>query len=90
MLFLYQKQNTNKIEERLLKKYISYLDWLVLLNLKDPKQEKIKFFVHKIEKNKNEQTEEKQEETIEDKKIDIKELENISEVLKVRAIKGVK
>lgn len=40
MLFLYQKQNTNKIEERLLKKYISYLDWLVLLNLKDPKQEK--------------------------------------------------
>ncbi len=81
MLFLYQKQNTNKIEERLLKKYISYLDWLVLLNLKDPKQEKIKFFVHNIDKNKNEQTEEKQEKTIEDKKIDIKELENIKREL---------
>ena len=81
MIFLYQKQNTNKIEERLLKKYISYLDWLVLLNLKDPKQEKIKFFVHKIEKNKNEKIDEKQEETIEDKKIDIKELENIKEEL---------
>ena len=81
MLLLYQKQNTDKIEERLLKKYISYLDWIVLLNLKDPKQEKIRFFVHKIEKNKNEQTEEKQEETIEDKKIDIKELENIKEEL---------
>ena len=81
MLFLYQKQNTDKIEERLLKKYISYLDWLILLNLKDPKQEKIKFFVHKIEKNKNEKIDEKQEETIEDKKIDIKELENIKEEL---------
>ena len=81
MIFLYQKQNTNKVEERLLKKYISYLDWLVLLNLKDPKQEKIKFFVHKIDKNKNVQTEEKQEETIENKKIDIKELENIKKEL---------
>lgn len=81
LLFLYQKQNTNKIEERLLKKYVSYLDWLVLLNLKAPQQEKIKFFVHKVEKSKSEQSEENHEEVAEDKKIDIKELDNIKKVL---------
>ena len=81
LLFLYQKQNTNKIEERLLKKYVSYLDWLVLLNLKAPQQEKIKFFVHKVEKSKSEQSEENHEEVAENKKIDIKELDNIKKVL---------
>ena len=81
MLFLYQKKNTNKIEERLLKKYISYLDWLVLLNLKDSKQEKIKFFVHKIEKNKNEQIETKKEKVTEKQNIDVKELEKIKKEL---------
>ena len=81
MIFLYQKQNTNKIEERLLKKYISYLDWLVLLNLKDSKQEKIKFFVHKIEKNKNEQIETKKEKVTEKQNIDVKELEKIKKEL---------
>lgn len=81
LLFLYQKQNTNKIEERLLKKYVSYLDWLVLLNLKAPQQEKIKFFVHKVEKSKGEQSEENHEEVAENKKIDIKELDNIKKVL---------
>lgn len=81
MLFLYQKKNTNKIEERLLKKYISYLDWLVLLNLKDSKQEKIKFFVHKIEKNKNEQIETKKEKVTEKQKIDARELEKIKKEL---------
>lgn len=81
LLFLYQKQDTNKIEERLLKKYVSYLDWLVLLNLKAPQQEKIKFFVHKVEKSKSEQSEENHEEVAENKKIDIKELDNIKKVL---------
>ena len=81
MLFLYQKKNTNKIEERILKKYISYLDWLVLLNLKDSKQEKIKFFVHKIEKNKNEQIETKKEKVTEKQNIDVKELEKIKKEL---------
>lgn len=81
LLFLYQKQDTNKIEERLLKKYVSYLDWLVLLNLKAPQQEKIKFFVHKVEKSKGEQSEENHEEVAENKKIDIKELDNIKKVL---------
>ena len=81
LLFLYQKQNTNKIEERLLKKYVSYLDWLVLLNLKAPQQQKIKFFVHKVEKSKSEQSEENHEEVAENKKIDIKELDNIKKVL---------
>lgn len=81
LLFLYQKQDTNKIEERLLKKYVSYLDWLVLLNLKAPQQEKIKFFVHKVEKSKSEQSEENNEEVAENKKIDIKELDNIKKAL---------
>lgn len=79
MLFLYQKQN--KIEERLLKKYTSYLDWLILLNLKDKSQNKIKFFVHKIEKDNDEQIIEEQEEIIENGKIDIKELEKIKKEL---------
>ena len=47
----------------------------VLLNLKAPQQEKIKFFVHKVEKSKSEQSEENHEEVAENKKIDIKELD---------------
>ena len=59
MLSLYSN-NKGKIEERLLKKYTSYLDWFLLLLLKEQKQEKIDLFVHTLEENSKEKVEEKQ------------------------------
>jgi len=51
MISLYNNSGKEKIEERLLKKYTSYLDWLTLLILKNPKQEKINLYVHNLKEN---------------------------------------
>ena len=40
-----------KLQERLIKKYASYLDWLTLLILNFPNQNKISLKVHKLEEN---------------------------------------
>lgn len=83
MLSIYKQEGINKIEDRLLKKYSSYLDWIILLSLKNSDQDKIKIQVHKITDNEDiielENKEEKQEKikTI----IDEKELEKIIQKL---------
>ena len=77
MLSLYNSKETNKIEERLLKKYTSYLDWITLLLLKDNKQKNIDLFVHKLEENNKQEVEENVEnkEEIKVDKEKIKEIE---------------
>ena len=50
-LNLYSSSNseaTCKLQERLIKKYASYLDWITLLILNEPKQNKISIKVHKL------------------------------------------
>ena len=61
MLSLYNAKNDEKIEERLLKKYTSYLDWITLLMLKDKEQSKINLYVHKLEENTKQEVEYVQE-----------------------------
>ena len=82
MISLYKQDEKNKIEDRLLKKYISYLDWFILLSTKDTKQSKMKIYVHKLneikEKDSSEQTE-LIEETA--KTINKEELDNITRQL---------
>lgn len=48
MLSIYKREGQNKIDDRLLKKYISYLDWFILLSLNNKNQDKIKIQVHKV------------------------------------------
>ena len=61
MLSLYDVNENSKIEERLLKKYTSYLDWIMLLMIKYPKQEYIKLKVHKLDENNKQEVEENEE-----------------------------
>ena len=50
MLELYSTDNIKgKLQDRLIKKYATYLDWILLLILKDNKQENINLEVHKLE-----------------------------------------
>ena len=55
MLALYSSSRTEttskKLQERLIKKYASYLDWITLLVLNEPKQNKISLKVHKLAEN---------------------------------------
>ena len=84
ILALYSKNNienteTEKLQERLIKKYASYLDWIVLLMLKEPKQNKIILKVHKIEENTQ-----PEEQIVENKleKVELKQ-EEIQKVAKI-------
>ena len=58
MLSLYEQKGQEKLQERLVKKYHSYLDWITLLLQQEEKQNNIKVEVHKR------QEREKQEEVI--------------------------
>jgi len=80
MLSLYYAKENNKIEERLLKKYTSYLDWLILLLLKNNNQKYIDLFVHKLEENNKQQVEENVEDKVEIK-VNQEEIEKIKREL---------
>ena len=55
MLALYSSNRmesaSGKLQERLIKKYASYLDWITLLVLNEPEQNKISIKVHKLAEN---------------------------------------
>ena len=55
MLALYTSSRTEitskKLQGRIIKKYASYLDWITLLVLNEPKQNKISLKVHKLAEN---------------------------------------
>ena len=72
ILTLYNKEKGKKLPERLLKKYTSYLDWFMLLLLKNIVQNKITYKVHKLEENQKENSE-KKEEILEKQKVGKKE-----------------
>lgn len=63
MLSLYSENEKDKLQERLVKKYQSYLDWICLLMLKEPKQDKITLKIHKKEELKEEKQEQIKTET---------------------------
>lgn len=81
MLLLYKKEQQGKIQERLLKKYTSYLDWLLLLILQDKKQEKLNWKVHSVKENKEEKEDKLENKKINDTKVDEKSLEKIRDKL---------
>ena len=80
MLSLYNAKNGEKIEERLLKKYTSYLDWITLLMLKDKEQSKINLYIHKLEENTKQEVEDVQEQK-EERKQNEEEIEKIRKEL---------
>ena len=80
MLSLYNAKNGEKIEERLLKKYTSYLDWITLLMLKDKEQSKINLYVHKLEENTKQEVEDVQEQK-EERQQNEEEIEKIRKEL---------
>lgn len=80
MLSLYNAKNGEKIEERLLKKYTSYLDWITLLMLKDKEQSKINLYVHKLEENTKQEVEDVQKKK-EERKQNEEEIEKIRKEL---------
>jgi len=51
MLSLYEQKGQAKIQERLVKKYISYLEWFALLLKKEPHQNKIEVYIHPLQDN---------------------------------------
>ena len=56
MISIYEKdkkENHNKIENRLLQRYNSYLDWFLVLSLKEKEQKNIKIEIHTLKKNQN-------------------------------------
>ncbi len=72
MLTLYNQEKEKKLPERLLKKNTSYLDWFMLLLLKNIGQTKITYQIHKVEENKKENNE-KKEKIVEKQKVGKKE-----------------
>ena len=83
LLALYQQEDKGKLPERLLKKYASYLDWLLLLLEKEPKQTKINYFIHKVQERQEEksQVEEVERVTKEEKKGKKEEIQKIKQEL---------
>lgn len=80
MLSLYEQKGQEKLQERLVKKYHSYLDWLTLLLQQEGKQNNIKVVIHK--KQEREKQEEVVAETKEEKrKIEKEEIEKIRQEL---------
>ena len=80
MLSLYMEENdTKKLPDRLVKKYASYLDWIVLLMCKNLKQDKINLKIHKL----GEFAQEEQivEKVIEKERGNKKEIEKIAKLL---------
>lgn len=56
MISIYEKdkkENHNKIENRLLQRYNSYLDWFLVLSLKEKEQKNIKIEIHTLKENQN-------------------------------------
>ncbi len=80
LLTLYKQVGKGKIEQRLLKKHSSYLDWFMFLILKEKEQNKITYQVHKLQESQkeNQGQQEKIEETQKTRKgkeEDIKEIQ---------------
>lgn len=77
MLSLYAQTKQSKLQERLLKKYISYLDWFTLLLKKEPMQNRMMVQIHKLQENKLQEEEriEEHENKREKKKEQIEQIE---------------
>lgn len=80
MLSLYTQKKQDKLQERLLKKYISYLDWFTLLLKKEPTQNKMMVKIHKLQEN-NQQEEERIEKQGNEKEKNKQQIEQIEREL---------
>lgn len=80
MISLYKQKAQGKLQERLIKSYISYLDWFTILLEQEPQQNKLLVQIHKVEKNEKQEViiEEKQQER---KPIEETEIEKIKQTL---------
>ena len=84
MITLYKQKEGEKLNPTFIRKYISYLKWIILLSIKDKKQDKIKLQVHKIDDkvtNVIESKEDISKKYEEQDKVDNKEIEKIKEQL---------
>ena len=81
MISLYKQKEGDKLNNTILQKYTSYLNWFVLLNLKDKKQDKIKVQIHKLQEEKNEKDQNENENVKVEYDIDENELNKIKEEL---------
>lgn len=81
MLSLYSENEKDKLQERLVKKYQSYLDWICLLMLKEPKQDKITLKIHKKEELKEEKQEQIKTETKPKNEVNQEEIDKIANTL---------
>ena len=81
MLLLYKQKDGEKINTTLLRKYTSYLKWIMLLCFKDKEQNKISMQIHKLEDSKKNLEDNKKKVKLPKVEINNEEYEDIKEKL---------